>query len=276
MSDTLAAVATAVFIYVTVGFALSVHLKRNDIADVMWGPGILLACLVAAGATGARFQSNPIVFWMCGLVAIWAARLAWQIGGRFLAKSEEDFRYAQWRKTWTWFYVRSYAQVFLLQGALMVAVAMVAIAASFYDTASTYSFLTAVLGSTIFLAGLVIETCADLQLGAFVKHKKNKTDILTTGLWRYSRHPNYFGEVTAWWGLWIVAAAPAVADPSTVKLQLALLALLSPVTITVLILKVSGIPMLEAKYAGNPQFEAYKARTSAFVPWFSHDPVKFH
>lgn len=78
------------------------------------------------------------------------------------------------------------------------------------------------------------------------------------GLWRYSRHPNYFGEATLWWGIFLIGFA----SPS------GLYGLISPLTIAFLLLKVSGIPMLEVKYQGNPEFEAYKAKTNAFFPWF--------
>ena len=123
------------------------------------------------------------------------------------------------------------------------------------------------------LRSAFFEAVADSQLNAFVKTKTGKSEILTSGLWRYSRHPNYFGEVTTWWGLWIVAIAPALADPTSANLAIALIGLISPVTIIIFILKVSGIPMLEAKYVDNEDFEAYKQRTSAFFPWFP-EPAK--
>ncbi|NJM55850.1 MAG: DUF1295 domain-containing protein [Verrucomicrobiae bacterium] len=243
-------------------------MKRNDIADVMWGPGILLAAVTALLTSGQTATSAPLAYLICALIALWAVRIAWQIGRRFVSKKDEDFRYAQWRKTWRNFHIRSYAQVFLLQGFLMVVVAMSAIATTMYAAGATYSVLAVMTGGLIFLVGLAFETIADVQLNAFVKAKASKGDILTTGLWRYSRHPNYFGEVTAWWGLWVIALAPAVAEPTSMNLLIAMLALLSPVAITVLILYVSGIPMLEAKYDGNETFQAYKRRTSAFFPWF--------
>jgi steroid 5-alpha reductase family enzyme len=268
MMPSLTMIGVAVLIYVTAGFALSVYLKRNDIADVMWGPGILLAAMTALFTSGHTLSSAPLAYLICAFIGLWAIRIAWQIGSRFLSKSVEDTRYAQWRTSWRYFYIRSYFQVFLLQGILMILVSMVAIATTLYAAAASYPTLFVFSGSLVFLFGLTFEAIADEQLNAFIKSKIDKSDILSSGLWYYSRHPNYFGEVTAWWGLWIIAVAPTLSDPTAANVIIALVALIAPVTITTLILKVSGIPMLEAKYVGNTKFEAYKLRTSAFFPWF--------
>lgn len=117
---------------------------------------------------------------------------------------------------------------------------------------SVWSFL----GLGVWLIGFIFETVGDWQLDRFIATKPAPGSILTTGLWKYTRHPNYFGEVTMWWGIWLMVA----------PLPFSYLAFISPLAITYLILKVSGIPMLEAKYEGNAAFAAYKARTSAFFP----------
>ncbi len=268
MTSSLTIIGAVIFAYVSAGFAISLIWKRNDVADVLWGPGILIAALTGVLASGESVRSGPLAYLICGLIFLWAGRLAWQIGSRFLSKSAEDARYAEWRKSWKNFYLRSYLQVFLLQGVLMILVAMSAIVATLYRDGSQYQAVVVLIGCLIFVFGLVFETVADNQLNTFVKAKTDKSAILSTGLWRYSRHPNYFGEVTAWWGLWMIGTAPAIADPTSANFAIALLALISPVTITILILKVSGIPMLEAKYVGNRKFDAYKQRTAAFFPWF--------
>jgi steroid 5-alpha reductase family enzyme len=268
MTTTFIIIGVVIWGYVSAGFVLSAVWQRNDVADVMWGPGVLAASLTALLTSGETMRSGPLAYLICGLIFLWAARLAWQIGSRFLSKSQEDSRYAAWRKSWSFFYLRSYLQVFLLQGLLMMMVAMVAVAVTMYDDGSTYQSTVVLIGCLVFGLGFTFEAVADAQLNAFVKAKTDKADILTAGLWRYSRHPNYFGEVTTWWGLWIIAIAPALADPTSASLITAVLALISPVTITILILKVSGIPMLEAKYVNNTRFDAYKQQTSAFFPWF--------
>jgi steroid 5-alpha reductase family enzyme len=268
MTTSFIIIGIVIWAYVSVGFVMSIIWKRNDIADVMWGPGILIAAVTAVLASGESVRSAPLAYLTCVFIFVWAGRLAWQIGRRFLSKSNEDPRYADWRKSWRFFRVRSYVQIFLLQGLLMILVSLAAVAATMYGDGAEYQPAVTFVGGLVFMLGLVFETVADMQLNAFAKSKTGKSEILTTGLWRYSRHPNYFGEVTAWWGLLIIAIAPTIADPTATNLAVALLALISPVTITILILKVSGIPMLEAKYAGNENFDAYKRRTSAFFPWF--------
>jgi len=104
--------------------------------------------------------------------------------------------------------------------------------------------------------GFYFEAVGDYQLRTFTKDPSNRGKIIRSGLWRFTRHPNYFGEVVLWWGILLIA----LSAPN------GWVALIGPVTITFLLLQVSGIPMLEKKYEGNPEFEEYKKRTSAFFP----------
>jgi steroid 5-alpha reductase family enzyme len=112
------------------------------------------------------------------------------------------------------------------------------------------------VGLAIWMLGFYFESVGDSQLAKFMKDPLNKGKLMTSGLWKYTRHPNYFGEVTQWWGMWIIA----LSVPS------GFIAIIGPLTITVLILKISGIPMLEKRMQLNPDFEAYKRRTSVFFP----------
>lgn len=115
-----------------------------------------------------------------------------------------------------------------------------------------------IVGAVIFLIGFFFEAVGDAQLRAFVKTRTSREQIMQTGLWKYTRHPNYFGEVTMWWGNFVIVATTS----------LGLIALISPLIMTWLMLFVSGIPMLEKKYDNNEAFQAYKKRTNAFFPWF--------
>lgn len=232
-------------------FILSLVFKRNDIADVAWGTGIFIVALIHY-LSGGQSKLSLLLTVLAGL---WGIRLTVRI---FLRnrKKPEDFRYKKWRDEWgRWFYVRSYFQVYLLQGLLMVVIGYPFIHASVF--AESYSFTTLTyLGLAIWSVGYFFEVVGDWQLDRFIRSKPAPGEILTSGLWKYSRHPNYFGEVTMWWGIWLMVSA----------LPFGYLALVSPLMITFLILKVSGIPMLEKAFANNPAFQEYKKRTSAFFP----------
>jgi steroid 5-alpha reductase family enzyme len=242
-----------IFIYMTIWYFIALVLKRNDIADIAWGLGFIVVCSVMYffGSKGPQFL---IVFL---LTLIWGLRLVIHIYFRNKGKSE-DFRYKKWRSDWgKWFYVRTYLQVFLLQGFFMVLISFSAIiSANSTSTDTTLSFIV-YAGSLVWLIGFIFESVGDFQLTKFISNSKNKGKIMTQGLWKYTRHPNYFGEVTQWWGIFFIV----------LTVSNGFWAIISPLTITFLILKVSGIPMLEAKYKANKEFEKYKKVTNAFFPW---------
>ena len=238
--------------YMTLWFVISLIKRRNDVADVAWGLGFVLLAWTSfflADFRGIRGLVADI------LVSIWGLRLAWHIHGRHRGKPE-DFRYMAWRREWSkWFYARSYAQVYLLQGALLFVVALPVLAIN-RSPGSGFAVLNLV-GVCVWLFGFIFESVGDAELARFAKDPVNRGKILQTGLWRFTRHPNYFGEVTQWWGIWLIA----VGIPGS------WFSVAGPLTITLLILKVSGIPMLEKKMAENPAFAEYRRRTSVFVPW---------
>ena len=245
--------AGSVFLYMHVWFALSLLKKRADIVDVAWGPGFIVISSVLLLQRG-DFNPRALLTW--ALVTLWGGRLAWHIHRRNHGKPE-DFRYAQWRQEWGQSFLwRSWLQVYLLQGVLMMIVA----GAILQIMSRSQGPLTALdaLGVLVWVIGFGFEAIGDAQLTRFKRDPAHRGKVIQHGLWRYTRHPNYFGEVVLWWGIWLLGAG----------LPGAAFSVLAPATITFLILKVSGIPMLEAKYAGNPEFEAYKQRTSAFWPWW--------
>lgn len=255
--------STSVFVglYMTLWFLIAQLRKRNDIADIAWGLGFALVAIV-----GLVFNHKPS---LAGYIAaaytiMWGVRLATHIYLRNRTKAE-DFRYADWRKQWgRWFIPRSFVQVFLLQGFLLLLVSQAIIANVGLSRSVTVSSWLAA-GILTWWFGFFFEVVGDWQLAKFIKNPKSKGHIMDRGLWRYTRHPNYFGEVTQWWGLWLIACSTDIA------LHLKLISLVGPITITVLILFVSGIPLLEKKYAGNKDYQAYAKRTSKFFP---RDPLK--
>jgi steroid 5-alpha reductase family enzyme len=239
--------------YMTLWFLISLIKRRNDVADVAWGVGFVLLAWTSfflSGGSGARGILVGI------LVSIWGLRLSWHIHARHRGKPE-DFRYTTWRREWgKWFYARSYAQVYLLQGALLFLVALPMLMIN-RRPRGTVGFLGGV-GVCVWLFGFLFESIGDAELARFARDPHNRRKILQTGLWQYTRHPNYFGEVVQWWGIWLLA----VGVPGG-----GWFGIIGPLTITFLILKVSGIPMLEKKMAENPDFTDYKRRTSVFLPW---------
>lgn len=238
----------AVALLVHLGFCASIFLKRNDIADVLWGPGIALFVSVSFFTGYGLWPAFILIL----LVVIWAARLCIRIFKKNSGKNEDE-RYARWRRTWKWFYLRSYLQVYILQGILMCLVGF-GTALFVHSAVTTTPWL--YIGILIWMIGFWFETVGDAQLDRFISNPNNKGRLMTEGLWKYSRHPNYFGEITMWWGLWIASIGSSAM----------LFGLLSPITITTLICFVSGIPLLEESMKKYNGFAEYKKRTSVLIP----------
>lgn len=262
MLEVLSISLLSVFAFVNLLFFISVIIKRNDIADVAWGPGIFLSSIVFYFSTaGIHEYSNIILNVATLLIGCWATRIFLHIGTRFIHKKEEDFRYKVWRDTWKFFYLRSYFQVYILQGFLMFVMSLAVLAVvGTVSNLSNLGYFFFVTGVVIAVFGLSFETIGDLQLNKFISLKKeNKIadNIMKTGLWAKTRHPNYFGEVTFWFGILILSIP-----------FLNLISLIPFLLISFLILKVSGIPMLEKKYDGDKEWAEYKKVTPAFFPKF--------
>jgi steroid 5-alpha reductase family enzyme len=239
--------AGAVLVYMTGWFLAAQLLGRNDIADVAWGLGFILAAAVSLVA-GRVYPLRGLL--LSALVLIWGLHIHRRNRGR-----GEDPRYRKWREEWgRWFVLRSYLQVFLLQGSLLLLVAVPVIYANAAPDLPPGCW--DLPGLALWLAGFCFEAVGDWQLLRFIRDPRHKGKLMTTGLWRYTRHPNYFGEVALWWGIWLLV----------LPLPWGWLTVVGPLTITILILKVSGIPMLEKPYEGRPDFQEYRRRTSAFFP----------
>lgn len=238
--------------YMSVLFVIGMLAKNNAIADVGYGIAFIVVILATL------FQHPGTAFLTLGfalLPFIWGLRLALRIYLKNRGKPE-DFRYRTWREEWgKTFVIRSFLQVYMLQGLVVFVVSLpVVLAIAFPGVLNTALVLTGVL---VWLVGFFFEAVGDFQLDQFIRNPLNKGKIMSLGLWRYSRHPNYFGESTMWVGIAISSAGLS---------SLPLAGFISPALITFLLLKVSGVPLLEKHFAGNPEWEAYKARTSVFLP----------
>ncbi len=252
-------ISLALFVwgYMTVWFIISLIKKRNDVADIAWGLGFLFVSMRAYSLTphGPTTDVESVALIVSLMVAIWGIRLAYHIYRRNHGKPE-DYRYAKWRSEWgKWFVLRSYAQVYVLQGFLMY---IIALPVMVIQISNAYIFgPLEYIGIAVWAVGFLCESAADRQLALFVRDSNNTGKIMQSGLWKYSRHPNYFGEVTQWWGIWIISLGVG-----------GWWAVVGPLTITFLILFVSGVPLLEKKMAEKPEFAEYKRKTSVLVPWW--------
>ena len=238
-----------VFFHMLSWYIISLILKRNDVVDIAWGLGFINLAWASLYISG--FSERGLLATI--LVTIWGLRLAWHIYLRNRGKSE-DYRYQAWRKEWKFFYARSFFQIYMLQGLLMY---LIAVPVMYINTLPVLGIgLLDIVGVCIWIIGFYFESTGDSQLKKFISNPNNKGKIMNTGLWRYSRHPNYFGEVTQWWGIFFLA----------ISLPYGFATIIGPLTITTLILFVSGIPLLEKKREGRPDWEEYKKKTSIFFP----------
>ena len=239
------------WVYFSSFFILSIFKKRNDIVDIAWGIGFILASWSSLFLSSNYSPKHLLVSL---LITLWGLRLALHIYSRNRNK-KEDYRYLAWRKEWGKnFYLRSYLQIYMLQALLLFLVVSPVLILNHSVSVDFNSF--DILALSIWLFGFIFEAVSDYQLSLFIKKSENKGKIVQSGLWRYSRHPNYFGEVTLWWGIFLFAFSSTL-NPLT---------LIGPLTITILILFVSGIPLLEKKYDHNPQYLEYRKKTSIFFP----------
>jgi steroid 5-alpha reductase family enzyme len=240
-----------IVIYMVIWFIISQVLRRNDTADIAWGLGFIVTAISAMIFSNG---TTPRGFIGLSLVVLWGLRLACHIFLRNRGKPE-DKRYIKWKQEWgKQAVIRAFFQIFILQGLLIIIISLpvTIIITSEKNSLGVLDFL----GICIWLIGFVFESVGDYQLVRYKKNPANKGKLMTQGLWRYTRHPNYFGEVVLWWGIYLIALSVSQGWAT----------LLGPITITYLILKVSGIPLLEEKYKDNPEFQTYKKRTSAFFP----------
>ena len=233
----------------------SLALRDASIVDVFWGPGFGLIALYGLTLTDEVTLRAGIV---TALVTLWSARLGLYLAVRFRGHKGEDARYAKMRanrpgRFWIW----SLYMVFALQAVLMWIISLPLQVVQIVPQPEELGWVD-YAGILIFTAGFWMEATADRQLAAFKKDPANKGKVMDKGLWAWSRHPNYFGEMLVWWGLFVIVlgAGPLVAWT-----------IVSPLLVTFLLLRVSGVPMLEKGLSETKEgYADYIARTSSFIP----------
>lgn len=256
-------VGILLLLYVSVIFILAQWKDDNSIMDIAYGPAFLFSMSGAILLT-ETYTPVPLVLLIC--ITLWSLRLSIRIFRNHVGKGE-DFRYAKWRTEWSargrwYFLLRSYLQINLLQGVIILLIAMPAIVSLAFP--HTYAIPSLILGSFVFAFGLLYETIADQQLDQFIARKKAGVEtapLMTQGLFRYSRQPNYFGETLVWWGLAIMV----------LPLHYGWLALISPLLITFIVTKITG-PMLEKAFLEKypDEYGAYIQTTNYLVPGPKH------
>lgn len=243
--------AMFILVYFLVVFAIGQKLKNNAVVDVAWGLGFVLIAWLNSLVLGIGTFSRLI---MLLLISVWGLRLSYHIFKRN-HKKPEDFRYQQMRAKWKGNQaLNALLKVYLLQGAIMYVVALPIMFV--FSTNIGGLTLLSTFAILLWVVGFVFEAVGDWQLKQFVSQPTNKGKIMTTGLWAYTRHPNYFGEAVMWWAIGMLALVHPIG----------IIALVSPMLITYLLRFVSGVPLLEKKYANNPEFLAYASKTSIFFP----------
>lgn len=255
----LTASAAAVAVLMASLWLASLWLRDASIVDPFWGPGFALVAWVAL----CLADGHPARQWLLvGMATAWGLRLGGYLAWRNVGKGE-DFRYRKMREHWgdafPWV---SLFTVFTLQGVLMWLISLPLQLGQVADEPAWLGGL-AVAGALLWLVGLLFETVGDWQMARFKADPANEGLVMDRGLWAWTRHPNYFGDALVWWGIGLVAAgAPA-----------ARWTLFSPALMTFLLLKVSGVALLEKDIAERrPGYREYAERTSAFFPWPTDRP----
>lgn len=231
---------------------VSLVLKNSSIVDIFWGTGFVILAWIVFFLTPDGDPSRK--FLLVALVTIWGLRLSIYIFIRNHDKPE-DFRYQVWRKQagkdWWWW---SLFKVFLLQGVLMWLISTPIHAAQIHAKPLIWLDFLAIV---IWVIGFFFEAIGDAQLAQFKSNPVNKGKVLDTGVWRYTRHPNYFGDATQWWGFYLIAAAAG-----------AWWTIFSPIIMTFLLMRVSGVTLLEKTLRNEkPGYQEYIKRTNEFFPW---------
>jgi steroid 5-alpha reductase family enzyme len=237
-----------VFTYFTIVFIIAQINDNYSLVDIAWGLGFVVLAWV-----NFVYKGNYEYFITPTLISIWGLRLFYHIAKRNIGKGE-DFRYVQMRKKWKGnVAINAYFRVFMLQGLLLYLISLPIITSKFILSNQVMMYI----GIIIFIIGFLFEAIGDKQLKNFLNKKDREETVLKTGLWKYTRHPNYFGEATLWWGIFLISLAHGAS----------ILSIIGPITITILVRYVSGVPLLEKQFADNPEFQEYAKKTSIFIPW---------
>lgn len=243
-----------VFFYMGAWFLVSLKYRRYDVIDVAWGPGFIMIVLISIYLREMNLDARSVFIVL--LIILWGTRLLFHNFERNLRQGE-DWRYHKWHdgksaKS----LLGTFFQVFMFQGALMLIISLPLA----YSLSLTFlpMFDINYLGLGLAAFGLILETIADFQRTNFLrKNNNNNNKLMVRGLWRYSRHPNYLGEIIFWWGIYFLIWGL----PNSWMLAIA------PLVVSYTLIFISGLPT-EKKYQGRKDFIEYKRKTSPLLFWF--------
>jgi steroid 5-alpha reductase family enzyme len=251
----------AIFVLFVIFYIIGLVDKKVNTVDIAYGLGYIVAAILPwiLSDDGAFLIERKIIITV--FIILWGARIAVFLTFRSFGKDEktkEDRRFKimrdDWGKTFWW---RSFVQLYISQVILVFIIGFPAIVTN--SSTEVGLVVTDYIGIGIWIVGFFFEFTADLQMLLFKRKPENKGKVMTKGLWKFSRHPNYFGEITMWLGIFFVGLSP--------YRVLNFVGVISPIIIALALIFVSGIPLAEKRYENNEEYQEYKKRTSALIPW---------
>lgn len=239
------------FIIQVLGFFYATRIKRIDVVDAIWGINFIAVIIALQLYTPSTDMWTLTVD---ALVTIWGLRLSWYIYSRFHRSSKQDERYADLMNKWPQSSrgAQIFLKIFVVQALLSVMISLPVITVHVHGPNTN---ILSVLGLTVWFVGFGLEYTADHQLKAFLQHPNGQ--LMKKGVWRYSRHPNYFGEISMWWGIALIASTTPVWA----------IGLIGAATVTFLLCFISGIPLAERRARSKEGWDIYKQKTSILIPW---------
>ncbi|TFF94810.1 MAG: DUF1295 domain-containing protein [Promethearchaeota archaeon] len=239
--------------YLLLAFLVGAIKKDNSVMDIFYGGGFILVAWSTFLLKGT-FALRQIIVTI--LVTIWGLRLATYVMIRNWGKGE-DKRYQNMRERWgDKVLINSLFRIYLFQGLILFLVVSPVTFINVIDNPPFWWF--DLIGVGVWIIGFYFESVGDFQLFKFLSKVENKGKVFDKGLWRYTQHPNYFGEVTQWWGLFLIAL--------NVYFPYGFITIIGPIIITYMIINVSGVKLLNKQFDGDSEYAKYKRRTSQFIP----------
>lgn len=239
----------ALFIYLTGMVALVQYKGDTSIANFTWGGGVMLVALYTF-FTESKFLTRQIV--MTSMLVLWASRLIIYVYRRYTGA---DARFRGWK--WQGIQALCINSLWVYGQAFMIAIMSYPVIMINYQQVPEMTF-TDRAGICLWIFGFCYESLSDYQLSQFFKDPAHRGHVMQSGLWRYSRHPNYFGEIVMWWSVYIIALSVPCGWTTVI----------APATISFLLIGVTGVPLIEKALKDNSEYQEYKKRTSMIIPWF--------